>query len=537
MTTAPRATIAIPTRGRAAYLDVALASIAPQAAAAGAEVLVVDDGPDEATRAAAVRHGARYAATPPPGGLNRARNLAAELSAAPLLVLADDDIAADPGWLAALLAADDACGDDVGVLGGPIRARFEGVRRRTCGREGAPVTELDLGRADRDADVVWGANMAIRRAALDRVGPFDPRLVNGGDEEDWQRRWGALGGRIRYVAGAGVAHRRAGDDARTRSLMRAQRARGRASRRYDVFRGEIPPLRAELATLAACALHGPLHLCANGPTMTAHALGRVEEALRPSPPPAVPGEDDFLSGRSGTVAGWRLAAARAHDALLDARAALVRDRAAPVRRRVLVLGVERPGNLMDAARAELRRSTQDVRMLTGPPGDRGKFENLNALLAAAGGPGDADWLLVVDDDVRLPAGFLDRFLAHAEAAGLKLAQPAHRRASHAAWPHTRRRAGAPVRATTLVEIGPVTALHRDTFAALLPFPALRMGWGLDAHWGAVAAARGWPMGIVDATPVEHLLHPAAAAYRRDDAVAEARAFLRDRPYVTREDVR
>ena len=27
-----------------------------------------------------------------------------------------------------------------------------------------------------------------------------------------------------------------------------------------------------------------------------------------------------------------------------------------------------------------------------------------------------------------------------------------------------------------------------------------MGWGLDAHWGAVAAERGWPIGVVDATP-------------------------------------
>src|SRR5919199_141242 len=56
------ASIIVPTRERAGYLDVALASIAPQAAAAGAELLVVDDGPDAATRATAERHGARYVA-------------------------------------------------------------------------------------------------------------------------------------------------------------------------------------------------------------------------------------------------------------------------------------------------------------------------------------------------------------------------------------------------------------------------------------------------------------------------------------------
>ena len=53
--------------------------------------------------------------------------------------------------------------------------------------------------------------------------------------------------------------------------------------------------------------------------------------------------------------------------------------------------------------------------------------------------GNADWLLIVDDDVILPRGFLDRFLVAAEAFGLDLAQPAHAFASHAAWDVTRRR--------------------------------------------------------------------------------------------------
>ena len=145
-----------------------------------------------------------------------------------------------------------------------------------------------------------------------------------------------------------------------------------------------------------------------------------------------------------------------------------------------------------------------------------------------------DWVLVVDDDVVLPRGFLDAFLHHAR--GLQLAQPAHRRHSHAAWPHTRRRSGPPVRATTFVEIGPVTAIHRTAFAELLPFPELRMGWGLDAHWAAVAAARGWRMGIVDATPILHRV-PVAGGYGREEAVAEARAFLAERPYVPRDGVR
>ena len=173
---------------------------------------------------------------------------------------------------------------------------------------------------------------------------------------------------------------------------------------------------------------------------------------------------------------------------------------------------------------------------TAPLGRRGKFENLNALLDDH--PADGfDWLVVLDDDVALSHGFLDRFLHAAESVGLKLAQPAHRLYSHAAWEVTRRRPGVTARETTFVEIGPLTAFHRDTFATLLPFPALRMGWGLDAHWAAVARAHGWPIGIVDATPVGHTLAPVGAGYGHEAAIAEARAFLADRPYVRRDEVR
>jgi len=121
--------------------------------------------------------------------------------------------------------------------------------------------------------------MAIRRAALGRVGPFDPALEIYGDEEEWQRRHLAAGGRTRYIAAAGLDHRRAGADAHLRALARAGWTRGRHSRRFDVRKGTAPPLRAELRTLAGCLAHGPRRRCANGILMSAHAAGRVREAV------------------------------------------------------------------------------------------------------------------------------------------------------------------------------------------------------------------------------------------------------------------
>ena len=538
------AAIIVPTRLRAGYLDVALASIAPQARAASAELIVVDDGPDAETRATAERHDARYVAHPHTRGLNAARNTGIAATDAELLVFVDDDVEVRPGWLDALINAAAKLPDEVGVLAGPIHARFEDHRFRACGREGPPVTALDQGPVDADCDFAWGANMTLRRSALERAGMFDESRELYGDEQEWQARFKATGGRIRYVAAAALDHRRAGDDARLRALMRAAHARGRASRRFDVFKGTQPSLARELRVLAGTLLHGPRHRCMNGPVMAAHTLGRIAELLRPRAPQAVPGETDFLSGVSGHVAGRRGALRRAADALLDLRTLALRRRirraaaTEPPRRRVLAIGIERTDvpNRMRATRAELERSRHEVTIDVRPVGSGGKFDNLNAILAAHD-LGAFDWLLVVDDDVDLPPAFLDVLVHCAERGQLKLAQPAHRLHSHAAWALLRRTTAA-WRETTFVEIGPVTLFHRDTFGVLLPFPAqLRMGWGLDAHWGAVARENGWRIGVVDAAPVGHTLRPAASDYPRADAIAEAQAFLADRPYVRRDEVR
>jgi hypothetical protein len=267
----------------------------------------------------------------------------------------------------------------------------------------------------------------------------------------------------------------------------------------------------------------------------------------------------ILSGESGIVEGpRRRAVARLRDVADDAAAWLKLD---PLRvsaaarsgsaRRVHVLGLYTADGAANMARsvAELRRSRHDVAIVLGALagrdprlaaetllehlGGQGKFENLNALLTAAPA-GQADWVLALDDDAELPRGFLDRFLVCAERFDFQLAQPALRHTSHAAWRVVRRARWSVARRTRLVEIGPVTAFHRSIAAELLPFPGLRMGWGLDAHWGGLALERGWRLGVVDATPVRHELRRQASGYDRDAAVAELAEFLRERPHIDRQ---
>jgi GT2 family glycosyltransferase len=194
------------------------------------------------------------------------------------LVFVDDDIEAGPRWLDRLLeAARSESGYE--VFGGPITPRLEGAAARGCGREPAPITALDLGPADRPAEFVWSANMAVRRSAVERVGEFDETISGRGDEEDWQRRLADAGGRALYVAGAEVVHRRAGSDARLPALCRANFFLGRSARRYDVRKHTEPSLGAELRVLAGCIWHTLRRRCAFGIVMAAHTLGRLRELV------------------------------------------------------------------------------------------------------------------------------------------------------------------------------------------------------------------------------------------------------------------
>lgn len=199
--------------------------------------------------------------------------------------------------------------------------------------------------------------------------------------------------------------------------------------------------------------------------------------------------------------------------------------AAPVRR-LLLIGVEapsRPGDIHTVIEG-LSRTRHTVASVVVEMGDRGKFENIN--LALTRQPLDGyDWAIIVDDDITTPPGLLDLCIHVAEAADLRLFQPAHKFESYAAFELSHRYWNSLARITHFVEIGPLTALHRSTFSALLPFPPTRMGYGLDLHWSEIARANGWNIGFVDAMPIQHL-RPVGRTYGRLDAIEEGRSFLR-----------
>ena len=223
---APSASILFPTRGRREYLAVALRSVAPQAAAHGAEIVVIeDDAADPETERLVAAHGGRYVALGEERGINVARNAAVEAAAADLLCFIDDDVEAWPGWLAAMLEG--ARGNpEHEALGGPIRARLEGTNLHPCGREPLPVTSLDLGER--------------RRGRRVRVGlePHDPAV--GDRARRPVRRRAARGRRRRGAVAAAPEGRRRADPLRGGGGRRPP-ARGARRPAARARTGQLPP--------------------------------------------------------------------------------------------------------------------------------------------------------------------------------------------------------------------------------------------------------------------------------------------------------
>ncbi len=185
------------------------------------------------------------------------------------------------------------------------------------------------------------------------------------------------------------------------------------------------------------------------------------------------------------------------------------------------------------ARAEALRTLSTVHDVSIVVDGRAGLPRLRKIGDALNRYTPADWLVIIDDDVLLSEHFLDRFIAAAEAAGLDIAQPAHRIHSFASFAITQRKAGSLVRRTNFVEIGPVVAVRSALLTHVLPLPDLRWGWGLDVLWADEARRRGWRIGVVDGTPIEHL-RPIRFELPTRAPLQEANALLLARqPAITR----
>lgn len=161
-----------------------------------------------------------------------------------------------------------------------------------------------------------------------------------------------------------------------------------------------------------------------------------------------------------------------------------------------------------------------------------KFELLNRLLSDIKLE-NYRYLLLIDDDIELPEGFLDDFLAIQEARGFTLAQPARTHDSFTDHHFVNQLYGIESRSTRFVEIGPLLSLRRDGYETLLPFDEdAPMGWGLDFIWPLLLEQHNKRLGIVDATPIRHALRKQVSTYDYSSTESAMQAFLAQRPHLT-----
>jgi len=162
-----------------------------------------------------------------------------------------------------------------------------------------------------------------------------------------------------------------------------------------------------------------------------------------------------------------------------------------------------------------------------------KFAILNRVLPMLGWEA-YDFVVISDDDIVVPEGFLDRFIRSQLEFDLALAQPARTRTSHADHEFVRQRTELRGRQTRFVEIGPLLSIRWDLAREIIPFDETSpMGWGYDFVWPTLVESRGLKMGIIDSIAVDHSLRGLATTYDKQKAIQDMHRLLDRYPHLTR----
>jgi GT2 family glycosyltransferase len=148
-------------------------------------------------------------------GVTAAMARAIELASTPYVALLNNDLELDPNWLREMLSAleahPEAGSADCKMLNFNDREKLDGAGD-IVGRNGYPrrrgQLERDRGQYDTPGEVfsATGGAALYRRAAFERVGPFDVDLGAYYEDVDWGFRARLLGMTARYVPQAIAYH-------------------------------------------------------------------------------------------------------------------------------------------------------------------------------------------------------------------------------------------------------------------------------------------------------------------------------------------
>jgi glycosyltransferase involved in cell wall biosynthesis len=201
-----KASIIIPARDAMATICQAIESVLIEAKNLGVEVIIVNDGLDNATAKLADSYPVKVISGDGTGPA-AARNIGVLFSHGDIMIFLDADCRVKPGWLSTHLSTH-SCYDGLLAVGGSIcmepNASFWARCDHFCSwynvNPGLPAQWVPNHPA---------ANLSVSLLTFERVGPFKEDLPGLGvhEETEWQRRLLYLGGRIRFEPEAAVWHR------------------------------------------------------------------------------------------------------------------------------------------------------------------------------------------------------------------------------------------------------------------------------------------------------------------------------------------
>ena len=167
------------------------------------EVVIVDDGSRDATAQIAMNFPEFRLIRQPNKGLSVARNVGLHAARGDLIAYTDSDCVVDPHWLTLMVRT--LTEKNFDGCGGPNYAPHEDGWIEACcaASPGAPCHVLT---ADDVAEHLAGCNMVFTKAALLKVGGFDPQFTSAGDDVDVCWRILDSGMRLGYCPGAFVWH-------------------------------------------------------------------------------------------------------------------------------------------------------------------------------------------------------------------------------------------------------------------------------------------------------------------------------------------
>lgn len=205
----PRVSVVISSYNRSASVVHAVASLAAQRTPLPFEVIVVDNNSTDDTRAAVNRAIARFATIPvryafePRQGVSHGRNRGIAEARAPIVAFTDDDVEVRDDWVQTIAEALDAH-PEIDCVGGPVLPRWTVPPPPwLTRRHWAPLALVEYGPDPLYIDAerplcLLTANVAYRRATLDRIGYFSPEFPRCQDHELLLRLW-RHGGRCLYL--------------------------------------------------------------------------------------------------------------------------------------------------------------------------------------------------------------------------------------------------------------------------------------------------------------------------------------------------